>query len=222
VGIEFISKSDMKFSFNAVSWFRWLVAGIPPPRRGFIPRFVNVGFLVNKVALGRVFLNFGFPLAESFSQCSITVTTCYSYQKEQHIQFNEARSRNHCCRGKATSITYSGCVYSCINCPACHAHLFCAAVSVACAALPYFSPHDIPALLIRHITRIFSAQLYTVICSLRCAAIFFQPDPIHSTIFGKKLLDPKYILIFSTSSVWKISHSKKKWARYHKFLFVFM
>jgi hypothetical protein len=33
----------------------------------------------------------------------------------------EALSRNYCCRGKATSITYTGCVYS-LSYPACKAH----------------------------------------------------------------------------------------------------
>jgi len=41
---------------------------------------------------------------------------------------------------------------------------------------------------------------------------------------GKKAIEPKmYVLIFSTTSVWNISHSRKNWARYdQKCLLVFM
>jgi len=38
---------------------------------------------------------------------------------------------------------------------------------------------------------------------------------INGTIFGTKLLNIKCVLIFSTTFVWKISHSKKNLARYH-------
>ena len=36
-----------------MSWFRWLVAGLSPRRIRFDPRPVHVGFMVNKVVLGR-------------------------------------------------------------------------------------------------------------------------------------------------------------------------
>jgi hypothetical protein len=39
----------------AVPWLRRLVAGLSPRRRGFDPRSVNVGFVVDKVAMGQVF-----------------------------------------------------------------------------------------------------------------------------------------------------------------------
>jgi len=40
-----------------------LDAGLPPWRRGFNPRALHVGFLVNKVALAQVFLEyFDFPV----------------------------------------------------------------------------------------------------------------------------------------------------------------
>ena len=39
---------------------------------------------------------------------------------------------------------------------------------------------------------------------------------INGMIFGTKLLNIKCVLIFSTTFVWKISHSKKNSARYHK------
>jgi hypothetical protein len=38
-----------------VPWFRRLVAGLSPPRTGFDPRSVHVGFVVDKVALGQAF-----------------------------------------------------------------------------------------------------------------------------------------------------------------------
>jgi len=48
----------------------------------------------------------------------------------------EARWRNHCCRGKAISITYSERVCS-LRYPACEEHV--PYYIVACLALPYFS-----------------------------------------------------------------------------------
>ena len=45
---------------------------------------------------------------------------------------------------------------------------------------------------------------------------------INGTIFEKKKLKTKCVLIFSTAFVWHISHSKKKWARYDQnFLLTF-
>jgi hypothetical protein len=38
-----------------VTWLRQLVAGLLPRRRGYDPGLVNVGFVVDKVALGHVF-----------------------------------------------------------------------------------------------------------------------------------------------------------------------
>jgi hypothetical protein len=67
-----------------------------------------------------------------------------SHNKAMFLQSNnEVRSRNHCCIGKAISITYSECVYlsSCLIYPAYKSHLLCAAIlspSVACPALPIF------------------------------------------------------------------------------------
>jgi hypothetical protein len=40
----------------AVPWLRRLVAGLSPRRPGFDPGSVHVGFVVDKVALGHVFL----------------------------------------------------------------------------------------------------------------------------------------------------------------------
>jgi hypothetical protein len=38
---------------------------------------------------------------------------------------NEARSRSHCCRGKAITIKYSGCNVCSLRYPACNAHALC-------------------------------------------------------------------------------------------------
>jgi hypothetical protein len=40
----------------AVTWLRQLVASLSPQRPRFIPGSVHVGFVVDKVALGEVFL----------------------------------------------------------------------------------------------------------------------------------------------------------------------
>lgn len=40
---------------RAVPWFRRLVAGFPPRRLGFDPMSGHVGFVVDRVALGKVF-----------------------------------------------------------------------------------------------------------------------------------------------------------------------
>jgi hypothetical protein len=47
---------------KAVPWLRRLVAGLSPRRPWFDPGSVNVGFVVDKVALGQVF-----PLVLRFS-----------------------------------------------------------------------------------------------------------------------------------------------------------
>jgi hypothetical protein len=50
-------------------WLKRLVAGFPPQRAGFEPGFGQVGFVVDKVALGRVFSDyFGVPCQSSFHQ----------------------------------------------------------------------------------------------------------------------------------------------------------
>jgi hypothetical protein len=43
-------------SFKAVLWLRRLVAGLSPLRPRFAPGSIHVGFVVDKVALGQVFL----------------------------------------------------------------------------------------------------------------------------------------------------------------------
>jgi hypothetical protein len=41
---------------RAVAWLRSLVAGFSPRRPGFAPGSIHVGFVVDKVTLGQVFL----------------------------------------------------------------------------------------------------------------------------------------------------------------------
>jgi hypothetical protein len=61
---------------RAVPWLRRLVAGLSLRRPGFDPGSFHVGFVVDKVALGQVFLRvIGFPLSISFHWCSITCKT---------------------------------------------------------------------------------------------------------------------------------------------------
>jgi hypothetical protein len=43
-------------NIHAVPWLRLLVAGLPPCMPRFDPREVHMGFVVDKVALGQVFL----------------------------------------------------------------------------------------------------------------------------------------------------------------------
>jgi hypothetical protein len=53
--------------FKAVPHLRRLVSGILPRRPGFTPRPIHVGFVVDKVALGQVFLQvLRFPTSVSF------------------------------------------------------------------------------------------------------------------------------------------------------------
>jgi hypothetical protein len=60
--------SELRFAQNAPS-LKQLVAGFPPRRSGFEPRSGQVGFVVNKVALGQVFSEyFGFPCQFLFHQ----------------------------------------------------------------------------------------------------------------------------------------------------------
>jgi hypothetical protein len=80
--------------------------------------------------------------------------------------------------------------------------------------------------------------LYTLsvcICTLRYPAYnahapYFHlwPAPLYNiflhlingTIFEKEFLNSKCVLIFSTTSFWNISHSKKKWERYDKKMYI--
>jgi hypothetical protein len=42
--------------YGTVPWLRSLLAGLSPRRPGFAPESIHVGFVVDKVALGQVFL----------------------------------------------------------------------------------------------------------------------------------------------------------------------
>jgi hypothetical protein len=42
--------------YKAVPWLRWLVTKLILRRPGFAPGSVHMGFVVDKVALGQVFL----------------------------------------------------------------------------------------------------------------------------------------------------------------------
>jgi hypothetical protein len=53
--IKYTLKSS-NMSGGAVPWLRSLVAGLSPRRPGFAPGSFHVGFVVDKVALGQVFL----------------------------------------------------------------------------------------------------------------------------------------------------------------------
>jgi hypothetical protein len=56
---------------GAVPWLKSLVAGLSPRRTGFAPGSIHVGFVVDKVALGQVFLRvLRFPLSISFHRRS--------------------------------------------------------------------------------------------------------------------------------------------------------
>jgi hypothetical protein len=61
------------------------------------------------------------------------------------------------------------------------------------------------------------ASCYMVICGLSGSTIFFRHHLTNGTIFCKTLLNIKSVSIYSTTSIWKISHSKKNLERYcHK------
>jgi hypothetical protein len=71
------------------------------------------------------------------------------------------------------------------------------------------------------------APFHIAICCFSCCTIFFSRYFMNGTIFGRgggRVIGHKMcVLIFSTTSVWKTSHLKKKWARcYHKCTEVFM
>jgi branched-subunit amino acid transport protein len=71
-------------------WLEWLVAGLSPRRPGFAARSVHVGFVVDKVALGQVFLRvLRFSPVSIFYHCSIPVyhrpMRCATALTEQRI-----------------------------------------------------------------------------------------------------------------------------------------
>jgi hypothetical protein len=56
LGLLRVDRKPILKYFWAVSWLRSLVAGISPRSHGFAPVSIHVGFMVDKVALGQVFL----------------------------------------------------------------------------------------------------------------------------------------------------------------------
>jgi hypothetical protein len=67
-------ENNIKLDLKVIEWegavpqLKRLVAGFPPRRPGFDPRSGHVGFVVDKVTLGQVFSDFGFPCQYSFHQ----------------------------------------------------------------------------------------------------------------------------------------------------------
>jgi hypothetical protein len=58
----------------AVPWLKRLVAGLSQRRPGFATGSIHVGSVVDKVALGQVFLRvLRFPLSVSFRHCSVFI-----------------------------------------------------------------------------------------------------------------------------------------------------
>jgi hypothetical protein len=47
---------DIVQATEAMPWLRQLVAGLSPQRPGFVPESVHMGFVLDEVALGQVFL----------------------------------------------------------------------------------------------------------------------------------------------------------------------
>jgi hypothetical protein len=69
-------------------------------------------------------------------------TTRFIFKQDRQCKYKrntEARSRNHCCRGKAISITYSECVSVALVIQHAKRMLRIILPSVACLALQYFS-----------------------------------------------------------------------------------
>jgi len=65
---------------KAVLWLRPLVVGLSPRVSGFSARSFQMGFGVDRVAVGKVFSEyFGFPLSLSFHQCSILIQSSITY-----------------------------------------------------------------------------------------------------------------------------------------------
>jgi hypothetical protein len=138
----------------------------------------------------------------------VLMTDYYMNIQERHCTYKrniEARSRNHCCRGKAVSVTYSECVSVALVIQ--HAKRMRRIIlsSVACLAVPYFFHishkwHDFRKKVIEHkmCVLIFSKTLTEIILILR-----IQRDTIinvhrYSCTVPVIIVRSYEILIFST------------------------
>jgi hypothetical protein len=72
--------STVRTIVRAVPWLRQLAAGLPPRRPGFDPGSVRVGFVVDKVALGQVFLR-----ALRFSPVNFIPPVLHYWAKDKKI-----------------------------------------------------------------------------------------------------------------------------------------
>jgi hypothetical protein len=61
-------------NIRAVPWYRWLATNLSLQRPGFIPRSVRVEFVMDKLALGQIFLQvLQVSLSASFHHGSIII-----------------------------------------------------------------------------------------------------------------------------------------------------
>jgi hypothetical protein len=66
--------SEIGYEDRVVPWLKRLVAGLSPRRPGFAPGSIHVGFVVDKVALGRFSPSTSVsPANISFHHCSIFI-----------------------------------------------------------------------------------------------------------------------------------------------------
>ena len=54
-----------------------------------------------------------------------------------------------------------------------------------------------------------------IFCGPSASSLFFSQYLINGATFGEKLMKLKCVIFFLHKSAWKISHSKKNWARYN-------
>lgn len=76
----------------------WWLAAVPLSQRpGFNPRPIHVRFIVDKVALGQVFLRvLRFPLSVPFHQCSrLTFISVCSYQNDNATKAGNLRTEQY-------------------------------------------------------------------------------------------------------------------------------
>jgi hypothetical protein len=105
----------------AVPWLRRLVAGLPPRRPGFDPASIHVGFVVDKVALGHVFLpstsvspcqyySTGAPLLGKGQKITIIFTITGLHNKPQGCSASVASAAGPF-TNKKRLLSYFKCIY---------------------------------------------------------------------------------------------------------------